>query len=230
MNASRNGWTHSRTNAIAYTSNSRLLSRNYLHTSRLPQTRPILLCLVHTSCIKLDSDTISELRSLLADHSLEQPVHWLSIDRDEELGEPTYRLVTFADRNATESQIATFEPYGDWVKWNQWCERFGQLSVRDRRATSQARVFPAHSGVRLAEVLGVRLRRRVAAVLEQRRTVSQPVRGAARLSLESVGGSWIGGSASQPIRRRPGRPSKGKRGPRTRVRPQRALLASRASA
>jgi hypothetical protein len=41
--------------------------------------------------------------------------------------------------------------------------------------TIETRAFPAHSGVHLIEVLDVRLRRRVAGVLEQRRTVSQSV-------------------------------------------------------
>lgn len=62
-------------------------------------------------------DQIAELRSLLSSHSSEQPVHWLSIDPNEELGEPTYRLVTFADGDATESKIAQFESYGSWIQW-----------------------------------------------------------------------------------------------------------------
>ncbi|WP_255170309.1 DUF2332 domain-containing protein [Natrononativus amylolyticus] len=66
---------------------------------------------------QLDEETIATLRSLLSSHSAEQPVHWLSIDPDEGLGEPTYRLVTFANGEATTSQIARFEPYGEWIRW-----------------------------------------------------------------------------------------------------------------
>lgn len=66
---------------------------------------------------QLEENTITKLRSLLASHSSEQPVHWLSIDPDEELGEPTYRLVTFINGSVTESQIAKFESYGNWIQW-----------------------------------------------------------------------------------------------------------------
>ncbi len=68
---------------------------------------------------QLTEDQIAELRSLLSTHSSEQSVHWLSIDPDEELGEPTYRLVTFVDGDVTESQIAQFESYGDWIRWQR---------------------------------------------------------------------------------------------------------------
>ncbi|MFC7215233.1 DUF2332 domain-containing protein [Saliphagus sp. GCM10025334] len=66
---------------------------------------------------QLDAATIAKLRSILSDYSSEQPIHWLSIDPNEELGEPTYRLVIFEDGNVTEAKIARFEPYGRWVQW-----------------------------------------------------------------------------------------------------------------
>ncbi|WP_090384131.1 DUF2332 domain-containing protein [Natronobacterium texcoconense] len=66
---------------------------------------------------QLEESTIADLRSLLSDHSTEQPVHWLSIDPDEGLGRPTYRLVTFKEGDVTESQIAQFESYGNWIRW-----------------------------------------------------------------------------------------------------------------
>jgi hypothetical protein len=100
----------------------------------------------------------------------------------------------------------------------------------DQRATAQARAFPVHSGVRPVEALGVRLRRRVAARLEQRHTANQPVREATKRSLESVGGSLTARFGSQPLHRPSGRPSKGRRGLRIREHPQRALLTSQATA
>ncbi len=66
---------------------------------------------------QLEEDATTELRSLLAGHGSERPVYWLSIDPDEELGTPTCRLVSFTDGDATESQLAEFESYGDWIRW-----------------------------------------------------------------------------------------------------------------
>ncbi|MFC4542886.1 DUF2332 domain-containing protein [Halosolutus amylolyticus] len=67
---------------------------------------------------QLEAETIAHLRSLLAEYSTEQPVRWLAIDPDEELGKPTYRLVTFVDGDATESRLARFESYGNWIRWH----------------------------------------------------------------------------------------------------------------
>ncbi|OIB55880.1 DUF2332 domain-containing protein [Natrialba sp. SSL1] len=66
---------------------------------------------------QLDDETIAALRALLSDHSSERRVRWLSIDPNEGLGTPTYRLVTFSDGEATETQLAQFESYGEWVQW-----------------------------------------------------------------------------------------------------------------
>ncbi len=66
---------------------------------------------------QLDDETIAALRELLSDHSSERRVRWLSIDPNEGLGTPTYRLVTFSDGEATETQLAQFESYGEWIQW-----------------------------------------------------------------------------------------------------------------
>lgn len=84
--------------------------------SNAPSNTDLIVFSTHV-LYQLTEDKIAKLRSLLSSHSSEQPVHWLSIDPDEELGEPTYRLVTFVDGDATESQIAQFESYGDWIRW-----------------------------------------------------------------------------------------------------------------
>ncbi|HMB50285.1 MAG TPA: DUF2332 domain-containing protein [Natronoarchaeum rubrum] len=67
---------------------------------------------------QLDDETIGELRGLLAEHSRDQPVYWLSLDPEENRAPATYRLVRFAGGDAvSESQIAEFDPYGDWIRW-----------------------------------------------------------------------------------------------------------------
>jgi len=67
---------------------------------------------------QLDDETIAELRALLAEHSRERPIYWLSLDPEEHRAPATYRLVAFEGGDAvTESQIAEFEPYGDWIRW-----------------------------------------------------------------------------------------------------------------
>lgn len=66
---------------------------------------------------QLEESAIADLRSLLAEHGAERPVHWLSLDPDEELDEPAYRSVTFAGGDAAESRLARFDPYGKWVRW-----------------------------------------------------------------------------------------------------------------
>ena len=88
--------------------------------SNAPSNADLIVFSTHV-LYQLTEDKIAELRSLLSSHSSEQPVHWLSIDPNEELGEPTYRLVTFVDGDATESQIAQFESYGDWIRWQDNC-------------------------------------------------------------------------------------------------------------
>ncbi|MFP9193453.1 DUF2332 domain-containing protein [Natronosalvus vescus] len=66
---------------------------------------------------QLEKSMLADLRSLLSNHSTKQPVHRLSIDPDEGLGRPTYRIVTFKEGAVTESQIAQFESYGSWIRW-----------------------------------------------------------------------------------------------------------------
>ncbi len=67
---------------------------------------------------QLDDETIAELRALLAEHSRERPIYWLSLDPDEHRAPATYRLVAFEGGDAVaESQIAEFDPYGDWIRW-----------------------------------------------------------------------------------------------------------------
>lgn len=66
---------------------------------------------------QLDDDAIATLRTHLASHSADRRIHWLSIDPDEGLGTPTYRSVVFEDGTATETQIARFESYGEWIRW-----------------------------------------------------------------------------------------------------------------
>lgn len=66
---------------------------------------------------QLDEETVADLRALLAERGSERPVHWLSIDPTEGLGEPVYRRVTFDGGEARESRLARFEPYGEWIRW-----------------------------------------------------------------------------------------------------------------
>jgi len=67
---------------------------------------------------QLDDETIAELRALLAEHSRDRPVYWLSLDPEENRAPARYRLVAFEGGDAVaESQIAEFEPYGDWIRW-----------------------------------------------------------------------------------------------------------------
>ncbi|ELY69018.1 hypothetical protein C490_08506 [Natronobacterium gregoryi SP2] len=67
---------------------------------------------------QLEAETIAKLRALLSSRSSDQSVHWLSIDPAEDLGDPTYRIVTFRDGDSVESQVAQFESYGNWVEWD----------------------------------------------------------------------------------------------------------------
>lgn len=86
------------------------------HLSEAPNDAALVVYSTHV-LYQLDDDAIATLRSLLSSHSSERRVYWLSIDPSEELGEPTYRLVTFDEGVSTESQLAQFESYGDWIRW-----------------------------------------------------------------------------------------------------------------
>jgi len=67
---------------------------------------------------QLDDETIAELRALLAERSRDRPVYWLSLDPEENRAPARYRLVAFEGGDAVaESQIAEFEPYGEWIRW-----------------------------------------------------------------------------------------------------------------
>ncbi|WP_254768193.1 DUF2332 domain-containing protein [Salinilacihabitans rarus] len=66
---------------------------------------------------QLDDETVADLRATLREHGFERPVHWLSIDPDEDLGKPVYRHVRFVDGAAEESHLARFESYGEWLRW-----------------------------------------------------------------------------------------------------------------
>lgn len=66
---------------------------------------------------QLEDDTVRALRSLLQSHSSEQPIYWLTVDPNKDLGTPTYRVVVFDDETVTESQLAQFESYGTWLRW-----------------------------------------------------------------------------------------------------------------
>ncbi|MFP9060007.1 DUF2332 domain-containing protein [Natrialbaceae archaeon A-chndr2] len=84
--------------------------------SNAPNNADLIVFSTHV-LYQLEDRKIAQLLSLLSNHSTEQPVHWLSIDPDEGLGRPTYRLVTFEEGDVTESQIAQFESYGNWIRW-----------------------------------------------------------------------------------------------------------------
>lgn len=84
--------------------------------SEAPDDIPLIVFSTHV-LYQLPEETIAELKSMLSRHSSIQPVHWLSIDPEEDLGTPTYRWVNFREGTTTETQLATFESYGDWLKW-----------------------------------------------------------------------------------------------------------------
>jgi hypothetical protein len=81
-----------------------------------PDDIPIVVFSTHV-LYQLPEEMVAELRSVLSRHSSTQPVHWLSIDPDEDLGVPTYRWVEFTRETETESHLARFEPYGEWLEW-----------------------------------------------------------------------------------------------------------------
>ncbi|WP_090307209.1 DUF2332 domain-containing protein [Natronorubrum texcoconense] len=86
------------------------------HLSAAPDDAALVVYSTHV-LYQLDEETIANLRSVLSRHSRERRVYWLSIDPGEELGTPTYRLVTFDDETARETQLARFESYGKWIRW-----------------------------------------------------------------------------------------------------------------
>lgn len=85
--------------------------------SEAPDDIPLVVFSTHV-LYQLPEETISELRAMLSDHSSIQPVHWLSIDPQEDLGVPTYRWGNFEEGAETETRLATFESYGNWIEWN----------------------------------------------------------------------------------------------------------------
>jgi hypothetical protein len=94
------------------------LERLSRQLSRAPPDAALVVFSTHV-LYQLDDETVAALRSLLSSHGSERPVYWLSIDPDEGLGTPTYRLVAFADGEATESRLAAFESYGEWIRWSE---------------------------------------------------------------------------------------------------------------
>lgn len=85
--------------------------------STVPDDIPLIVFSTHV-LYQLPEETIAELRAILSRHSSTQPVHWLSIDPNEELGDPIYRWVQFDDETVKETQLATFESYGAWLDWS----------------------------------------------------------------------------------------------------------------
>lgn len=85
--------------------------------STAPDDIPLIVFSTHV-LYQLPDETIAELREMMSRQSATQPVHWLSIDPEEALGDPTYRWVQFDDGMVKETQLATFESYGAWLNWN----------------------------------------------------------------------------------------------------------------
>ncbi|MXV62325.1 DUF2332 family protein [Natronorubrum sp. JWXQ-INN-674] len=86
------------------------------HLSDAPDDAALVVYSTHV-LYQLEAETLAALRSLLSRYSRDQRVYWLSIDPDEDLGTPAYRLVTFDDGIATETRLARFESYGKWIRW-----------------------------------------------------------------------------------------------------------------
>ncbi|WP_277552525.1 DUF2332 domain-containing protein [Halobaculum limi] len=85
--------------------------------STAPDDIPLIVFSTHV-LYQLPEETIAELRAIISCHSSTQPVHWLSIDPEEALSDPTYRWVQFDDGVVKETQLATFESYGTWLNWS----------------------------------------------------------------------------------------------------------------
>ncbi|PSP89599.1 DUF2332 domain-containing protein [Halobacteriales archaeon QS_4_69_34] len=76
------------------------------------------LCVFSTLTLyQLGEAKIERLRDLLAAHSHERTVHWLSGDPSVDTDAPAYRHVVLSNGKATEIRLAAFEAYGRWIEW-----------------------------------------------------------------------------------------------------------------
>lgn len=76
------------------------------------------LCIFSTLTLyQLSEDKIADLREQLTEWSWDRTIHWLSGDSDATSEPPTYRYVQLSRGTTTETRLAEYESYGEWIRW-----------------------------------------------------------------------------------------------------------------
>lgn len=76
------------------------------------------LCIFSTLTLyQLSKDGIADLRERLTEHSYDRPIHWLSGAPDTDREYPTYRYVRLTKGTTTETHLAEYKSYGEWIRW-----------------------------------------------------------------------------------------------------------------
>ncbi|MFB6254113.1 MAG: DUF2332 domain-containing protein [Halobacteriaceae archaeon] len=77
-----------------------------------------VICIFSTLTLyQLQDKEIADIREIFIKRSQNQPIHWLSGDPSAENDHPTYRHVGFHGSTFSETQLAEYESYGEWIRW-----------------------------------------------------------------------------------------------------------------
>lgn len=84
--------------------------------ARAPEEASV--CVFSTMTLyQLEADGVAEIRKELVEASRTRPLHWLSGDPFADGEFPTYRHVELDDGIVSETHIAEYESYGEWIRW-----------------------------------------------------------------------------------------------------------------